>query len=217
MPDYAAARKAMVENQLRPNRIDNPRVIEAMSLVPRELFVPKALRGVAYGDQDLEFGDGRRLIEPLALGKLLQACEIGARDVVLIIGCDTGYVAAVVSRLAATVFLLVPAEEPTGSIDRLLGELNCDNVVVQSGAGAEGLKSQAPFDVILLAGSIQKIPQVLLDQLGQGGRLAAVVQERHAGRVTICRKVGDSVGSWTPYDAWIPELVALRAPPSFTF
>src|SRR5688500_16658598 len=99
MTDYALARANMVENQLRPNRIDDTRVLEAMGEIPREAFVPKALRGCAYGDEDLALEQGRFLIEPLALAKLLQAAEPRPENVALVVGDLTGYAAAVLSRL----------------------------------------------------------------------------------------------------------------------
>jgi protein-L-isoaspartate(D-aspartate) O-methyltransferase len=139
MMDYATARRNMVENQLRPNRIDDPRIMAAMLDIPREIFVPKSLRGVAYGDADLDLGEGRWLIEPLGFGKLLQGTGPQAGDVALVIGCDTGYCSAVLSRLVATVFLLLPPERQPAAIEPLLSELGCDNVVIQQGPSADGL------------------------------------------------------------------------------
>src|SRR4051794_27442720 len=102
MTDYARQRLAMLENQLRPNRIDDPRVLSVMGELPRELFCPTSLRGVAYSDEDIDLGDGRRLIEPLALARMIQVATPQQADVALVIGCDTGYAAAVLSRLVAT-------------------------------------------------------------------------------------------------------------------
>jgi protein-L-isoaspartate(D-aspartate) O-methyltransferase len=217
MQDYAQARHNMVENQLRPNRVEDPRVLRAMGELPRELFVPKSLQGVAYSDEDIDLGNGRHLIEPLALGKLLQAAEVRPDDVALVLGCDTGYCTAVVSRLAATVFLLVAEDESTATLDSRLSTLGCDNAVVQAGVLREGLPSQAPFDLILLAGSVAKVPDTLLAQLAENGRLVAVVHSRHAGKVALFRNVGGAIGHITPFDASIPELVALRPAPRFVF
>lgn len=217
MLDYAAARRTMVESQLRPNRIDDGRVLGAMLEIPREIFVAKSLRGVAYGDADLDLGDGRWLIAPLAMGKLLQAAAPRPTDVALVIGCDTGYGAAVLSRLVATVFLLLPDTTDSNLIERALGELGCDNVVIQKGGPAQGLPSQAPFDLVLLTLAIARPPAALLDQLGDDGRLVAVMQERTAGRVTVCQKIGGAMGRRTPFDAAVPELAGLREPPAFVF
>ena len=139
MIDYAVARANMVENQLRPSRIDDPRVLKAMGEVPRELFVPKPLRGCAYGDEDLALGGGRFLIEPLALAKLLQAAEPSARRTW--------------SWWSATSRATRPPSSPAlpppcscscrrrhrqATVERLLAELGCDNVVLQHGAAGAG-------------------------------------------------------------------------------
>jgi protein-L-isoaspartate(D-aspartate) O-methyltransferase len=217
MTDYTAARNNMVENQLRPNRIEDPRLLAAMREIPREEFCPHHLRGVAYSDETIEVGPGRYLIEPLALGWMLQAAQVRPQDVALVIGCGTGYVAAVLARLAATVFLLVPDAAAARDGEALMEETGCDNVVVQVGPTAKGLPDQAPFDVILLAGAVPSIPQSLLDQLGEGGRLVAVVGDGRFGKVTVCTKVGSAVGRLTPYDAGIPPLADLRPRPTFEF
>ncbi len=217
MIDYAAARHTMVENQLRPSRVEEPRVLDAMGSIPRELFVPAGLRGVAYSDEDIALGNGRHLIEPLVLARMLQSATVGPEDVALVVGCDTGYTAAVLGRLAATVFLLLDDDTGNAAVDGLMSELGVENVVVQAGDPASGLASQAPFDVILLAGSVRAVPQNLLAQLGEGGRLVAVVRDTHAGKLTLCRKVRGAIGRVTPFDADIPEILALRPRPAFVF
>lgn len=217
MIDYAVARHNMVENQLRPNQIEEPRVLKAMGEIPRELFVPKALRGCAYGDEDLDLGQGRFLIEPLALAKLIQAAEPRGEDVALVVGDVTGYAAAVLSRLVATVFLLVPPGTPTEPVEALLSELGCDNVVLQQGDAMAGYPAQAPYDLILLAGSVPVIPPALLDQLADQGRLAAVVEHGRSGKVTIARKFNGAVGRLTPFDARIGRLPGFKVETGFQF
>lgn len=209
MSDYEKARRNMVENQLRPSRIFDSRLLEAMGSLPRELFVPKPLRGVAYADEDIPLPGGGFLAEPLALAKLIQAAEIRPEDVVLVVGDLTGYAAAVVSRLAATVMLLVPPGTDPGQVERLLNELGCENVVLQPGEPAQGLADQGPFDVVLLVGAVDRVPPALLSQLGQHGRLVAVVEERHSGRVTVFQRVGEAFGRAMPFDASLPRLPGL--------
>ena len=217
MTDYARARANMVENQLRPSRIDNPRLLAAMGEIPREAFCPPPLKGAAYGDDDLDLGGGRHLIEPLALAKLIQASAPQGGDVALVIGCDTGYCAAVLSRMVATLFLLVPGTEQAQAVEEQLAQLGCDNVVLQTGDAGGGLAAQAPFDVVLLAGSVQRVPEGLLDQLAEGGRLVAVVNHGRVGKVTVFRKLGGAVGNTTPADAAVPPLTGLRPEPAFSF
>ena len=215
MTDYALARANMVENQLRPTRIDDPRLLAAMGEIPREAFCPPHLKGAAYGDDGIDLGGGRHLLEPLALAKLIQAAGPRPDDVALVIGCDTGYCAAVLSRLVATLFLQMPTRELSRSAEDLLVELGCDNVVLQVGEPQAGLPAQAPFDLMLLAGSVERVPSALLEQLGEGGRLVGVVNHGRVGKVTLYRKLGGSIGSTTPVEATIPPLAGMRPKPAF--
>ena len=205
--DYTRARLTMVENQLRPHRIDDPGLIAAMREVPRERFVPKALRGVAYADEDLPLPDGRYLIEPLALARLIQAARIRPSDVVLVLGCSTGYVGAVVARLAGTVILVAPDEASGKQLESLLEELGADNmVVVITPSPATGHPEQAPFDVILLAGSVEQVPPALLEQIGEGGRLVAVIDDGRIGKGMVFTRLHGVVGRRVLFDAQIPGL-----------
>jgi len=208
----------MVENQLRPNRIDDPRLLGAMLEVPRERFVPKLLRGVAYADEDLMFPDGRFLIEPLALARLVQTAGVRPDDVVLLIGCSTGYAAAVLTRLAGTVILIEPNQTIAGQIESLLDGLGVDNVVVTaSDDPLAGEPAQAPFDVILLAGALDAVPQTLLDQLGEGGRLVAVVDHGRVGKGTLFIRLHGVVGKKVVFDAQIPPLAGVTRRAEFAF
>ena len=126
--DYARARLNMVNNQLRPNRVDDPNVLDAMAEIPRERFLPKALRGVAYADEDLPLPDGGWLIEPLVLARLIQAAGVREADVVLVVGCSTGYAGVVLARLAATVILVEPAGGGAGRRERCSTSSGVDNV-----------------------------------------------------------------------------------------
>lgn len=217
MTDLALARHYMVENQLRTNKIDEPRLVAALSTIPRELFLPKRLRRVAYIDDDIDLGNGRHLIEPLALAKMLQASAPRAGEVALVVGCGTGYSSAVMARLVATVFHLVADESEVATVKSLMEEAGCDNVVVQVAAAGEGLPAQAPFGVILLAGSVPAVPEKLASQLEEGGRLACIVASGYNGKVTIRKRVGETAGDLTPFDAWIPRLEALQARAGFAF
>jgi protein-L-isoaspartate(D-aspartate) O-methyltransferase len=216
--DYARARINMVENQLRPNRIEDRTLIEAMLDVPRERFVPKALAGVAYADEDLRLPDGRYLIEPLVLARLIQSARVGHEDVVLVLGCATGYAAAVLARLAATVILLVPDEASATRVEPLLDELGADNVVVVAGGDpSAGHPDQAPFDVILLTGSLDAVPSALLEQVGEGGRLVAVVANERVGRGVLFTRLHGVIGQRTLFDAQIPRLAGVTREAEFAF
>jgi protein-L-isoaspartate(D-aspartate) O-methyltransferase len=215
--DYARARLNMVNNQLRPNRVDDPTLLDAMGEVPRERFLPKALRGVAYADEDLPLPDGGWLIEPLVLGRLIQAAGVRPTDVVLVIGCSTGYAGVVLSRLAATVILVAPqARAP--AIEGLLDELGVDNVaVVVSDDPADGHPSQAPFDVIFLVGSVASVPPALFEQIGETGRIVAVIDDGRIGKATLFTKLHGVVGQREMFDAQIPPCPGLVSSPGFAF
>lgn len=216
--DYARARANMVDNQLRPNRIDDPRLLAAMHDVPRERFVPKTWRNVAYADEDLILPEGRYLIEPLAFGRLVQTARVGLEDVVLVLGCTTGYAGAVLSRLAATVILLQPDEVAAKQIESLMDDLGVDNVVVTLGEDPlAGHPSEAPFDVILLVGSVERVPPGLCDQLAEGGRLVAVIDHGHVGKGTLFTRLHGVVGQRILFDAQIPGLPGVKANTEFTF
>jgi protein-L-isoaspartate(D-aspartate) O-methyltransferase len=215
--DYARARANMVTNQLRPSRVGDPAVLEAMAAVPRERFLPTALRGVAYTDEDLPLGDGYWLIEPLVLARLIQAAEVKKSDVVLVVGCASGYAGAVLARLAATVLLVVP-EVSAETVEALLDDLGVDNVVVAaSDDPASGHPSQAPFDVILIVGAVAAVPPALLDQIGEWGRVVAVVDQGRVGKAMVFTRVHGVVAGRELYDASIPPCPGLLASPGFSF
>lgn len=216
--DYTGTRLNMVENQLRPNRIEDPRLLEAMRAVPRERFVPAALRGVAYTDEDLPFPDGRILIEPLGFARIVQAADVGPNDVTLLLGCSTGYTAAVLARLAGTVILLQPDPDSAGAVEALLDDLGVDNVVVTVNPDPlVGHPSQAPFNVIILAGAVDAVPESLLGQLGEGGRLVAVLDQGRVGKGTVFTRVHGMVGSRIVFDTAVPRLPGVERPPAFAF
>ena len=218
MTDYARFRLNMVENQLRPNRVSDARVLEAMGEIAREVFVPKPLRGIAYADDDLPLQGDRFLIEPMVLGRLLQAAQVGPGDVLLVLGGGSGYCAAVAARLAATVFLLEPDADEARRIERTMDELGIDNVVVvASDTPAQGHPAEAPYDVILLAGRVPEVPPALQDQLGENGRLVALVEAGRIGQGVLVTRLGASLGRRVLFDASTPALPGFRRREAFVF
>ncbi len=216
--DYARARLNMVENQLRPSQIDDPRLLRAMREVPREHFLPKALRAVAYADEDLLLPGGGHLIEPLALARMIQAAQISANEVVLLLGCTTGYAAAIAARLAATVILVQPGQATAQHVETLLEALAVDNVVVAvSDQPTAGQPSQAPFDVILLAGAVDVVPPALCEQVGEGGRVVAVIDDGRVGKGTVFTRLHGVIGQQVLFDARISPLPGLARRAEFAF
>ncbi len=215
--DFAAARLNMVNSQIRPNKVTDERLIAALETVPRELFVPPALRGVAYVDDDIPISGGRSLIEPAVLARLLQAARVGPGDVALDIGCGTGYSAAVLARLAGTVVALESDRALAARAAELFRELAIDNVVLLDGPLAAGSARHAPFQVILLDGGVDALPPALVDQLAEGGRLVAVVGGGRPGRATLMTRTGGLVSSRTIFDAAVDPLPGFQAEPGFVF
>jgi protein-L-isoaspartate(D-aspartate) O-methyltransferase len=218
MPDYAAARRNMVESQIRTNKVTDPGVLDAMGSIPREEFVPPALAGVAYVDDDLPVGHGRHLMEPMVLARLLHHAEIRPTDVVLDIGCATGYSSAVAARLAATVIALESDSALVRRASQTLAKLQVDNVVVVESALRSGYARQAPYDVILIEGAVPEIPAAIAAQLAEGGRLCAVVSPPgQTGRAVLALKTGGVVSHRDIFDAATPPLPDFVLEPGFRF
>ncbi len=208
----------MVEGQLRPNRLTDLRAVDAFLAVPRELFVPKALRGIAYVDEDIHVGGGRHLLEPMVLARLIQELRVGREDVVLDIGCATGYSAAVLGRMAATVVALESDPDLAEVATRNLVAAGIDNALVMRGPLADGWSAQAPYDVILLDGAVTRIPDTLFEQLSDGGRLAAVVQgDGPVGKARLYQKVDGIVSGRTVFEASCRTLPGFEPRDGFVF
>jgi protein-L-isoaspartate(D-aspartate) O-methyltransferase len=215
--DYAAARRNMVESQLRPNRVTDPALLEALATVPRELFVPAPLRGVAYVDEDIPLGRGRFLMEPMIFGRLLALAAVGPSDAALVIGAGTGYSAAVLARVASRVVALESDAELAGAATQRLQDLAAANVAIIEGPLAEGAPRQAPFDVILFDGAIERAPLSILDQLADGGRLVAVIKTAGIGRATLMTRQSGIAASRAAFDAAVPCLPGFDAEAAFVF
>lgn len=216
--DFSAARINMVEGQIRPNKVTDLRLVEAFMDVPRELFVPKPLRGIAYVDEDIQVAPGRYLMEPMVLGRLLQEARIGAEDVVLVVGCGTGYSAAVAGRVAATVVALESDAGLAAQATRTLQDISSDNVIVMQGPLSAGWAAQMPYDVIVLDGAVAEVPPALLEQLNEGGRLVCVINGTgRVGAARLYKKVGGTVSGRTLFDAAIHPLPGSEQKPAFEF
>lgn len=217
--DYAAARHNMVENQVKPNRVLDRRIIDAMESVPREVFVPKHLRGIAYVDEDLEISRGRYLIEPMVLARLLEFAEFQPGDVVLDIG-GAGYSSAVIAQMASTVVSLECDADLARHGAQVLSELGVDNAAFVEGPLNEGYPGQAPYDVIIVQGAVSEIPQALCSQLADGGRLLAVVQageRERMGNAIMVTRFGNTFGRRTLFEAGVPMLPGFQPKPQFVF
>lgn len=216
--DYTTARNNMVESQIRTNKVTDPAVIEALLAVPRELFVPAPLRGIAYVDEDLDLGGGRVLMEPMVFARLLQSAEIQPSDRVLVVGCGTGYGVAVAAKLAASVVGLESQEAHLLKARALLGELRIGNGQIVGGPLESGAPSHGPFDVILFNGAVIEIPAGVKAQLADGGRLLAVVKRATGlGQACLTVRLGDIDSSRSLFDAATPVLPEFQPEEGFVF
>ncbi len=218
MVDYAEARLNMVDCQLRTNKVTDEAVLDAFLNIPRERFVPPAARGVAYVDDDIPLGRDRALMAPMVLARLVQLAAIGPVDKVLEIGCGTGYATAVLARLAAHVTALECDPGFAAAARALLGELGCVGLEIVSGPLAEGWPPKAPYDVILFGGAVEAIPPAIAAQLGEGGRLVAVVAPREGtGQAVLMMREEGALSSRPAFDAAIAALPGFERAPSFVF
>ncbi len=220
--NHALQRHNMVEGQIRPNQVTDTLLIAAMGDVPREAFLPAEARGFAYVDEAIAIGGGRYLMEPMVLARLLQAARVAADDTALVIGCASGYSAAILARLASVVVAVEEDAELAAKAVQVLIDLGVDNVAVLEGVLAEGHAKQAPYDVILVGGAMAEIPTAIIDQLADGGRLVCVLGTGAGagaglGRGTLVTRHGPTIARRKLFDAGTPLLPGFHSRPDFRF
>jgi protein-L-isoaspartate(D-aspartate) O-methyltransferase len=221
MSDFSTARQKMVDGQVRPSDVTDIRIIDAMLAVPREAFVPDSQRALAYLDLDLDVSEAgaakRFLIKPAVIAKMLQAAEIKETDSVLVVGCASGYTAAVVAKLAGRVTATESDSSLAAKASDVLAKLGFGNVTVRTAAAAEGDEINAPYDVIVLSGATEIIPDRLYRQLRDGGRLVGVFATSRPQRAMIVTHSHADFGYRALFDAAVPVLPGLERPPAFVF
>jgi protein-L-isoaspartate(D-aspartate) O-methyltransferase len=210
-----SARFNMVETQIRPSHVTDDRLLAAMMAVPREKFVPGAARALAYADVPVALAPGRYLLDPRSFAKLVQLAGIEADDRVLDVGGGTGYSAAVLARLAGEVVALEQDADLVRAASQLLANAVGKVEVVQGGL-VEGVKDRAPFDVIFINGAIEQVPDALLGQLAEGGRLVAVLKDGQS-RAWLYLKENGQVGRRPDFDADVPVLAGFKKAMGFVF
>ncbi|MBV1867875.1 MAG: protein-L-isoaspartate O-methyltransferase [Marinosulfonomonas sp.] len=216
MADFAARRTIMVDTQVRPSDVTKFPIIEAMVNVPREAFVPDQMREAAYVGENLDLGEGRVVLEPRTLGKMLDGLNIQPDELVLDLGCGLGYSSAIIARLAEAV-IAVELPDRAEDAQRLLVENGADNVAVIGGNLADGAAKHGPYDVIVLQGGAEQIPPVLLEQLKDGGRIGAVFMEGGLGVCQIGYKVDGNINWRFSFNATAPVVEGFEKQNEFTF
>lgn len=216
--EYAAARKFMVDGQLRPNKVTDPGILAAMGRLPRESFVPALHRPRAYADADVPLPGGRGMMQPMMLARLVQALSVRLGEAALVVGAATGYAAALLADLGASVTAL--EEDATllaAARLALPAAVPGAQPVLAQGSLAAGWPAGAPYRVILLDGAVQTLPEALTAQLAEGGRLAAIRAE--PGRVpqaVLLRRIGGAIDTTVLFDAAAPLLPGFAREAAFS-
>ncbi len=213
-PDFEAMRHAMVVSQLRTSAVSDPRVVDAMGDVPREAFVPSAQAALAYRDAPLPLGGGRAINPPLITGRLLVAADIRPTDRVLLIGAAMGYAAAVAARLAGSVVALEEDADLAGAARDAIADTK---VTVVEGPLKAGWAEGAPYDVIIIDGAIEEVPDAVAEQLAPGGRLATGLVDRGVTRLALGRRSGGGFGVVDFADLECVVLPGFARPKTFQF
>ncbi len=223
MVDFSMARRAMVDGQVRTNDVTHLGLIAAMLEIPREAFVPQDQAGFAYLDRDVLIADAtatepaRYLLKPMVLARLIQAADPGPQDRALVIGAGAGYAAAVMSRLAAEVVALEENEGLFQKAQSVLSGLESRNVTVLRGVLSDGAPGLGPFDVILINGGVETVPDGLCGQLSSAGRLVAVVGAGPVGKAMLFQPVNGKLRGRELFDANAPVLPGFSLAPAFVF
>jgi protein-L-isoaspartate(D-aspartate) O-methyltransferase len=221
MTDFSELRVKMVDGQVRTTDVTNLPLLTAMLDVPRELFVPESRKALAYIDENIllteQAGQGRYLMKPSPFAKMAQAAEIGSDDRVLVVGAGTGYSAAVLSRLARSVVALESDDALAGKAASTLAGLGCDTVTVVRGPLPAGHKQAAPYNVIICEGSVDEVPETLLGQLAEEGRLVVVEGRGNAGAARIYLKSNGVATGRRAFNAAVKPLPGFERAPAFEF
>jgi len=217
MTDFALRRRTMVDTQVRPSDVTKYPIIDAMLAVPRELFVPAGRREAAYIGENLPIARSRVMLEPRTFAKMLDALDIHDDELALVIGTGLGYSSAVVARLAVAVVAVEEEEAFVAEAESSLAEIGIDNVAVVRAPLVDGAAQHGPYDVILIEGAVEEMPEALLAQLKEGGRIACLFA---AGPLGVCRigyRVGAGVTWRDAFNASAPVLPGFARQPDFVF
>lgn len=211
---FDAARLHMIDSQIRPSDVTDPQLLEAFGAVAREGYIPRAARALAYADVPVEVAPGRFMLEPRCFAKLLQLAAIKTDDRILDVGCATGYSSAVLARLGGKVIAL----EQDADLLRIATEgLANANITLVQGALIEGARQEGPFNVIVVEGAIEQVPETLLSQLAEGGRLVVVMNDGPQGKATLFLKEHGGIGRRAVFDAAAPLLSGFKKAMGFVF
>jgi len=217
MADFTTQRTMMVDTQIRPSDVTKFPIIDAMLTVPREQYVPASLRLTAYMDGLLDLGGGRAMLEPRVLAKTLDALDIQPTELVLDLGCGLGYSSAVIAQLAQAVVAVEDNDAMASEAESALGSAGVDNVAVITAPLVDGAPQHGPYDVIILQGGAETLPESLTAQLKDGGRMACLMIEGNLGTCKIGLKTGNKISWRSAFNATAPILPGFYNTPAFQF
>ena len=217
MPQFAEARRHMVDSQVRPSDVTDRRLQDALYDMPREAFLPRSKSAEAYGDAEVALAEGRFMMRPRDFAKLVHAAQIKPGELVLDIGCARGYSTAIMAKLAETVVGLEQDKDLFEKAVETLNSVNADNALVVEGELKAGLPDQGPFDVIFVNNAVDDVPQAWLDQLKEGGRLAVMKREGPVGKATIYTRAGAAIGERVVFDGSPTLLKGFEREAGFVF
>jgi protein-L-isoaspartate(D-aspartate) O-methyltransferase len=223
MADFAAARRMMVDGQIRTNDVTDQRLLSAFQEIPREVFVPRGKRDLAYLDRDIAVNEGqggkpaRCMLKPMTLAKLIQALALSETDRVLDVGCATGYSSAILARLAASVVALEIDQAVAVQAKAALQDVGARNVEVVTGPLTAGMPAKGPYDAIMLEGSAEMVPDALFGQLAEGGRLVAIIGAGPASKAMIYSRNRGDISGRPIFDASAAPLPNFTRAPAFVF
>ena len=219
MTDFTLARRNMVEGQLRPNRVTNSLLLSVIGALPREKFLPDGLRSVAYSDEDVPLGQGRFLMEPMVLARLIQTLQPRETDRAMVVASGRGYGAALLARLVKTVVAVESDAVLAAAAAQTWRELGITGIEQKVGPAEQGTAASGPYDVILIEGAVRQLPQAVVDQLVDGGRMATILAGAPGamGSAQLFVKDGGVASGRPLFDAGTPPLPGFAPPPRFTF
>ncbi len=215
MQDFAAQRVMMVDTQVRPQDVTKFNIIDAMLSVSREAYLPDELKPVAYMGENLTLSGGRVVLEPRSFGKVLDALDVQPDELVLDLACGLGYSSAVLAHLAEAVVAVEDVDGLAGEAQSTLSAQGADNVAVIDGPVADGAAKHGPYDVICIQGGVEAVPATILDQLKDGGRIAAIFMSGPLGECRVGHKIDGKVTWRMSFNATAPVLPGFTTEPGF--
>ncbi len=209
----------MLESQIRPNKVIDEKVLSAFSEIPRELFVQKSMRDIAYIDEDLPLSNGRYLMEPMILARLIQSLELSVSDNVMIIGVGTGYSVAIISQIVASVIGIESRANLIQKAENNLTSLDITNAVLFKERLQDGYSKEAPYNAILIDGGVSFIPDNILNQLANDGRLVSIYRSKAetAGEASLWMRAARKFSRTCLFNAQVPTLEEFKLKQEFSF